>query len=142
MIYFSPAGGGVRVSVIPRVCRVLRDFPSSQVSLPFSRSMTNRSPVPAVKARSFCVTPKRLRVSRIMLPICLGVYFKFVSLRLPYGNIRLFQGKIQFYIPVREYKIRGRGGMWNMFLNGNFRVVNSVENPSFRSKYARILAGR
>jgi hypothetical protein len=46
------------------------DVPSSQVSLPFSSSMTNRSPVPEVKARAFCVTPRRLRVSRITLPIC------------------------------------------------------------------------
>ena len=45
MAYFSP-GGGVRVSVIPRVCRTRSDFPSSQVSLPFSRSMINRRPVP------------------------------------------------------------------------------------------------
>jgi hypothetical protein len=46
------------------------DVPSSQISLPFSSSMTNRSPVPEVKARAFCVTPRRLRVSRITLPIC------------------------------------------------------------------------
>jgi hypothetical protein len=32
--------------------------------------MTNRSPVAEVKARAFCVTPRRLRVSRITLPVC------------------------------------------------------------------------
>lgn len=62
-------------------------FPSSQVSFPFSRSMTKRSPVPAVKARSFCVTPRRLRASRITLPISSGVYFNRASKTFPYGNI-------------------------------------------------------
>ena len=41
----SPAGG-VRAILIPRVFRIVRVFPISQVSLPFSRSMMNRIPVP------------------------------------------------------------------------------------------------
>jgi hypothetical protein len=69
MISFSPADGGVRVSMIPRVCRTLRMSRASRFLCP-SSSMTNRSPVPEVKARAFCVTPRRLRVSRITLPIC------------------------------------------------------------------------
>jgi hypothetical protein len=36
----------------------------------------NRIPVPEVRARSFCVTPSFLRVSRIRLPICAAVYLK------------------------------------------------------------------
>ena len=39
---------GVSASLIPSVCRIVRAFPIWQVSLPFSRSMTNRRPVPEV----------------------------------------------------------------------------------------------
>ena len=46
----------------------------------------NRRPVPAVRASSFCVTPRPLRVSRTSLPISCGVYFKSSprSIKLPY----------------------------------------------------------
>ena len=39
---FAGDDGGVSVSWIPRVCRTVSALPISQVSLPFSRSMTNR----------------------------------------------------------------------------------------------------
>ena len=83
--------GSVRVSLIPSVCKTLSALPISQVSLPRSKSMTKRSPVPDVSARSFWVTPSFLRVSRIIRPICCDVYFKVISAgMLPYGNIRAF----------------------------------------------------
>src|SRR5229473_2846245 len=81
---FAGAAGGVKVSLIPRVWRTVRAFPSSQVSLPFSRSMTNLSPVPEVNARSFCVTPRLLRVSQMSLPMSRGVYFMGDFLMLNY----------------------------------------------------------
>ena len=89
MRYSCFAGaGGVRLSLIPRVCRIVSAFPISQVSLPFSRSMTNRSPVPDVSARSFCVTPRLLRVALMSEPICWGVYLNAsLSPKLPFGNI-------------------------------------------------------
>jgi hypothetical protein len=62
------------------------DVPSSQVSLPFSSSMTNRSPVPEVKARAFCVTPRRLRVPRITLAICSVCISSPSPKMLPYGK--------------------------------------------------------
>ena len=70
MLYSSFAGlaGGVSASLIPSVYRIVRALPISQVSLPFSRSMTNRRPVPEVSARSFCVTPSFFRVSLTILP--------------------------------------------------------------------------
>ena len=62
---FVGADGGVSVSLIPSVCRTVRALPIWQVSFPFSRSMTNRSPVPEVSDRCFCVTPWLLRVCLI-----------------------------------------------------------------------------
>src|ERR1035437_5330312 len=76
MRHSTLAGDAVKVILIPSVFRIASAFPTSQVSLPFSRSMMNRIPVPEVRARSFCVTPSFLRVSRISLPICAAVYLK------------------------------------------------------------------
>src|SRR5215469_1841148 len=101
MGYSSAAavGGGVRVIRMPSVFNTFRALPISQVGLPFSRSMTNRTPVPEVRARSRCVTPIFLRVCRIKLPIWAGVGRMNVTVReyylasgqeykeiLPYGN--------------------------------------------------------
>src|ERR1035437_3053567 len=76
MRHSTLAGDAVKVILIPSVFRIASAFPISQASLPFSRSMMNRIPVPEVRARSFCVTPSFLRVSRISLPICAAVYLK------------------------------------------------------------------
>src|ERR1700730_8548898 len=89
-----------------RVCRILKTLPISAVSLPFSSSIMNRRPVPEVRASSFFVTPRPLRVSRTSLPMSCDVYFKSitpfikvtvreyysvfwakVNAMLPYGNI-------------------------------------------------------
>lgn len=53
----------------PKVLRTARVLPSWQVGLPFSRSMTNRNPVPAAMASSRCVTPSDRRVLLTVLPI-------------------------------------------------------------------------
>jgi len=42
--------------------------------LALSRSMMKRSPVPEVSAKSFCVTPNRFRLSRMIWPISCMVY--------------------------------------------------------------------
>lgn len=75
--YFPLTRGGVKAILIPSVFRIDKAFPISQVSLPFSISMMNRIPVPDVRARSFCVTPILLRVSRISLPI---LFYFWISL--------------------------------------------------------------
>jgi hypothetical protein len=67
--------GGVSAILIPSVCRTVSTLPIWQVSLPFSRSMTKRRPVPEVSAKSFCVTPNRFRLSRTSWPISCTVYF-------------------------------------------------------------------
>ncbi len=100
---FVGIAGGASVSLIPSVCRIVRAFPIWQVSLPFSRSMTNRSPVPDVSARSFCVTPSLFRVSLMTLPISFGVCFMGSPWMLPFGNIKVSYGKSQCIITVREY---------------------------------------
>src|ERR1700682_4645506 len=64
---------------MPRVCRIVKTLPISAVSLPFSSSIMNRRPVPEVRASSFCVTPRPLRVSRASLPMSCGVYFKSLT---------------------------------------------------------------
>jgi hypothetical protein len=44
------------------------------------------------------VTPRLLRVSRINLPICSGVYFKPISKILPYGNsLEIQNAKVKNY---------------------------------------------
>src|SRR5262249_54961724 len=109
MAYPSPpaAGGGAGVTRRPTVFGTGRACPVSQVGLPFSRSMTNRTPVPEVRARSRCVTPTFLRVCRIKLPIWAGVGRMNVTVReyylasgqeyqkiLPHGNFECgFTGK-------------------------------------------------
>ena len=50
----SAAGSGVKFILIPRVFKIVRTFPISRVSLPCSRSMIYRIPVPEVIARSLC----------------------------------------------------------------------------------------
>jgi hypothetical protein len=71
----------------------------------------NRRPVPEVRASTFCVTPRPLRVSRTSLPMSCGVYFKSltsfskVTVREYYRgffakvNIMLPYGIIQYYKP-------------------------------------------
>jgi hypothetical protein len=49
----SETAGGVRAILIPSVCRTVSTLPNWQVSLPFSRSMMKRRPVPEVSAKSF-----------------------------------------------------------------------------------------
>ena len=76
--------------------------------LPFSRSTTNRSPVPEVRARSFCVTPRRLRgVPGILYAAdLLGGIFKKARLQmLPYGNITAVSGENQVNVTVREHYV-------------------------------------
>jgi hypothetical protein len=101
---FAGIGGGVSVTLMPSVFKILRAFPISQVSLPFSRSMTSRIPVPEVRARSLCVTPRFLRVSRISFPICSGVYLRCHRLKC-YRTVILYrlQSGIQGKITVREF---------------------------------------
>jgi len=74
---------------MPKVARTDKTLPSWQVGLPFSKSMMKRKPVPAVRARSCCLIPRSLRVSRTIFPICSAEYFMTTS-----------------YIPVREYYIK------------------------------------
>ena len=94
----------VRVILIPSVFKTLSALPISQVSLPRSRSMTKRSPVPDVSARSFCVTPKFLACVADHGPICLDVYLKQQFLQnFPYGNIIPFEPTRRENITVREH---------------------------------------
>src|SRR5450432_4025882 len=102
---------------MPRVWRIVKTFPISAVSLPFSSSMMNRRPVPEVRASTFCVTPRPLRVSRTSLPMSCGVYFKSlapfstVTVREYYGffvakvNIMLPYGNIKYHRPSEKSRI-------------------------------------
>lgn len=106
---------------MPRVCRIVKTLPISAVSLPFSSSIMNRWPVPEVRASSFCVTPRPLRVSRTSLPMSRGVYFKSltpfnkVTVREYYGvfltrvNIVLPYGNISYHKPSRRLECSRTG---------------------------------
>lgn len=81
----------------------------------------NRWPVPEVRASSFCVTPRPLRVSRTSLPMSRGVYFKSltpfnkVTVREYYGvfltrvNIVLPYGNISYHKPSRRLECSRTG---------------------------------
>ena len=106
---------------MPRVCRIVKTLPISAVSLPFSSSTMNRRPVPEVRASSFCVTPRPLRVSRTSLPMSCGVYFKSltpfnkVTVREYYSvfwakiNTVLPYGNIYYYKPSRRLECSRTG---------------------------------
>src|ERR1035438_2436329 len=87
--------GGVSAILIPSVCRTVSTLPIWQVSLPFSRSMMKRSPVPEVSAKSFCVTPNRFRLSRTIWPISCAEYFTDSPQLFPYGNGDAFSNRSQ-----------------------------------------------
>lgn len=68
--------------------------------------MMKRGPVPEVRARPRCVTPKALRVSRIKLPSCWGVRMSI--------------------IPVREHYIICESSIITMFPFGNIAVTGRL----------------
>src|SRR5450755_3908903 len=118
--FFSPgAGGGVSVIFTPRVCRIVNALPISQVSLPLSRSMTKRRPVPEVRARFFCVTPSLLRVSRIRWPICSAVYLTLTSKCYRTVTLAHLAQQFKVNVTVREYFDVTRGKHLKMFPYGN-----------------------
>jgi hypothetical protein len=89
----------------------------------------NRIPVPEVRARSFCVTLRFFRVSRISVPICSGVYLKQdFSKTSRTVTLYLVEGEGQSNITAREYSSRNGGGRLKTFPLGKRRLRQS-NNP-------------
>src|SRR5215472_205159 len=110
--------GGCSSIRMPSVCSTMRVFSSWQVGLPRSMSIIKRRPVPDVRARFACVTPRLFRVRLASSPISFAVYL--VAMFYSRTVIFFVSGpEIKAFVTEREHLAKIDAAPCHIFPSGN-----------------------